>query len=152
MFPANPVASPANPVARVIPLVGREAGLRLVEVPASEVNNILDIARGCARYPRVRFILVADHLELPLRGTAAADISSALSGSGMSMMLINILQQFVPGSVFFVLVIYHHQQEVLQGCWCFQGHVSGRCCCASGHVHCCCGCSGCWLSYGCRGR
>ncbi len=54
----------------------------MVDVPASELANILDIARGCARYPRVRFVLVADHVELPLRGQVAADLSAGMSGTG----------------------------------------------------------------------
>lgn len=65
-------------------LAGKELGLRVVEVPASEIGNVLDIARGCARYPRVRFILVADHVELPLRGSAATDLMSGLSAAGGS--------------------------------------------------------------------
>lgn len=59
---------------------GAERGVRLVEVPPSELPNILDIARGCARYPRVRFILVADHVDFPLPRSAAADLCSGLSG------------------------------------------------------------------------
>jgi hypothetical protein len=55
-----------------------------VEVPPSELPNILDIARGCARYPRVHFILIADHVELPLKGQTAADLMSGLGGSGAS--------------------------------------------------------------------
>jgi hypothetical protein len=55
-----------------------------VEVPPSELPNILDIARGCARYPRVHFILVADHVELPIKGQLAADLMSGLGGSGAS--------------------------------------------------------------------
>lgn len=65
-------------------LAGKDLGLRVVEVPASEVSNILDIARGCARYPRVRFILVADHVDLPLRGSAGTDLMSGLSAAGGS--------------------------------------------------------------------
>jgi hypothetical protein len=63
---------------------GKEAGLRIVEVPPSELPNILDIARGCARYPRVHFILVADHVELPLKAQIAADLMSGLGASGAS--------------------------------------------------------------------
>lgn len=65
-------------------MAGREAGLRIVEVPASEVGNLVDIARGCARYPRVHFILVVDHLELPLRGAGATDLMGALAAAGGS--------------------------------------------------------------------
>ena len=64
------------------PTPGREQGLRIVEVPASEVHNLVDIARGCARYPRVHFILVVDHLELPLRGPGSADLMGALAAAG----------------------------------------------------------------------
>jgi hypothetical protein len=66
----------------VPPTPGREQGLRIVEVPASEVHNLVDIARGCARYPRVHFILVVDHLELPLRGAGSADLMGALAAAG----------------------------------------------------------------------
>jgi hypothetical protein len=66
----------------VFTTAGREAGLRIVEVPASEVSNLVDIARGCARYPRVHFILVVDHLELPLRGAGATDLMGALAAAG----------------------------------------------------------------------
>ncbi|GBF92461.1 hypothetical protein Rsub_04565 [Raphidocelis subcapitata] len=62
----------------------KQQGIRLVEVTSSEFGAILDIARGCARYPRVRFILVADHLELPLRGSLLQDVCSGLSGAGGS--------------------------------------------------------------------
>ncbi|MEW5310001.1 MAG: hypothetical protein WDW38_001837 [Sanguina aurantia] len=65
-------------------LAGREKGLRVVDVGSSEFSNILEIARGCARYPRVRFVLVADHLDWPLRGAVANDLLSGLSGSGPS--------------------------------------------------------------------
>ncbi|WIA40947.1 hypothetical protein OEZ86_004601 [Tetradesmus obliquus] len=65
-------------------LAGKEAGLRIVEVPPSELPNILDIARGCARYPRVHFILVADHVDSPLKGQLAADLMSGLGSSGAS--------------------------------------------------------------------
>lgn len=65
-------------------LAGRDCGLRIVEVPPSELPNILDIARGCARYPRVHFVLVADHVELPLRGSVAQDLMSGLGGCGGS--------------------------------------------------------------------
>jgi hypothetical protein len=61
---------------------GREQGLRIVEVPASEVCNLVDIARGCARYPRLHFILVVDQLELPHRGAGASDLMGALAAAG----------------------------------------------------------------------
>jgi hypothetical protein len=44
------------------------------------VGNLLEAARGCARYPRLRFILVADHLDLPLR--AGAGLTDLLAGLG----------------------------------------------------------------------
>jgi predicted AAA+ superfamily ATPase len=65
-------------------LAGSEKGLRLVEVPPSEANNVLEIARACARYPRIRFILVLDHLELPVRGALAADLMNGLASGGSS--------------------------------------------------------------------
>ncbi|KAF6251040.1 hypothetical protein COO60DRAFT_1275392 [Scenedesmus sp. NREL 46B-D3] len=65
-------------------LAGKEAGLRIVEVPPAELPNVLDIARGCARYPRVHFVLVADHVELPLKGQLAADLMAGLGGGGAS--------------------------------------------------------------------
>ncbi|GIL72705.1 hypothetical protein Vretimale_4412 [Volvox reticuliferus] len=61
---------------------GQDKGLRLVDVGSAEVGNILEAARGCGRYPRLRFILVADHVDLPMRG--AADLMSGLAGSGPS--------------------------------------------------------------------
>jgi hypothetical protein len=42
----------------------------------------VDIARGCARYPRLHFILVVDQLELPHRGHGAADLLGALAAAG----------------------------------------------------------------------
>ncbi|GLC51367.1 hypothetical protein PLESTB_000494700 [Pleodorina starrii] len=63
---------------------GRERGLRLVDVGGAEVGNILEAARGCGRYPRLRFVLVADHVDFPLRGSAAADLMSGLAGGGPS--------------------------------------------------------------------
>lgn len=63
---------------------GRDKGLRIVDVPTSELNNLVDIARGCARYPRLRFIIVADHVDFPLRGSLAADLSGALTAGGPS--------------------------------------------------------------------
>ena len=65
-------------------LAGAEKGLRLVDVPSGEAGNILEIARGCARYPRIRFILVLDHLDLPLRGNLAADLLNGLTEGGSS--------------------------------------------------------------------
>ncbi|KAI8474492.1 MAG: hypothetical protein J3K34DRAFT_518218 [Monoraphidium minutum] len=72
----------------------KKQGIRLVDVPSSELPNILDIARGCARYPRVRFILVADHVDLPLRASqyprvrfilvADHDLSAGMAGAGGS--------------------------------------------------------------------
>lgn len=53
-----------------------------MDVPHHELHNILDIARGCARYPRLRFILVADHVDLPMRGQLAADMAAGLSAGG----------------------------------------------------------------------
>lgn len=50
----------------------------------ADVGSILEAARGCGRYPRARFILVADHVDLPVRGAAAADLLAGLSGTGAS--------------------------------------------------------------------
>eukprot|EP00878_Enallax_costatus_P017062 GHUV01017914.1.p1 GENE.GHUV01017914.1~~GHUV01017914.1.p1 ORF type:complete len:556 (+),score=170.71 GHUV01017914.1:1048-2715(+) len=72
-------------------LAGKDLGLRVVEIPGSEISNILDIARGCARYPRVRFILVADHVDLPVRGSAATDLMTGLSAAGGSGWPVNTL-------------------------------------------------------------
>lgn len=63
---------------------GRELGVRVVEVSAGEASNLLDIARGCARYPRVRFVLVLDNLDLPVRGALAADLKWGLARTGAS--------------------------------------------------------------------
>lgn len=76
----SPPPSPSLPL--YLSLSGREAGVRVVEVPSSEVANLVDIARGCGRYPRVHFILVVDHLELPYRGAAAPDLLGALAAAG----------------------------------------------------------------------
>ena len=54
-----------------------------MEVGSSELSNIIDVARGCARYPRVRFILVADHVDFPLRGALASDIMAGMVGGGV---------------------------------------------------------------------
>eukprot|EP00983_Pelagomonas_calceolata_P068941 1150146-Pelagomonas_calceolata.AAC.2 len=37
------------------------------------------------RYPRIRFILVADHMDFPLRSDIATDIMAGLSGGGLNM-------------------------------------------------------------------
>lgn len=58
--------------------------MRVVEASGSEVGGLLEIARGCGRYPRLRFIIVADHVDFPLRGQLAADLMAGLSGSGPS--------------------------------------------------------------------
>mgnify|MGYP001807795005 CR=1 FL=1 len=63
---------------------GKDRGLRLVDVSGAELSNILEVARGCGRYPRLRFVLVADHVDFPVRGAAAAELCSGLSGSGPS--------------------------------------------------------------------
>jgi hypothetical protein len=58
--------------------------VRLVEVPGAEVGSLLEAARGCARYPRCHFILVADHVELPLARSSGglADLLAGLGGAG----------------------------------------------------------------------
>lgn len=63
---------------------GRDRGLRLVDVGAAELPNLLDVARGCGRYPRLRFVLAVDHVDLPLRGGLANDLLGGLSGAGPS--------------------------------------------------------------------
>lgn len=63
---------------------GKEKGLRLVEVSSSEWPNVLEVARGCARYPRLRFIIVADHVDVPPRGNVAVDLLNGLGGTGGS--------------------------------------------------------------------
>ncbi len=55
-----------------------------MDLSGAELGNILEAARGCSRYPRLRFVLVADHVDFPLRGAAAADLMSGLTGSGPS--------------------------------------------------------------------
>ncbi len=55
-----------------------------MDVTGAELGNILEVARGCGRYPRLRFVLVADHVDFPVRGAAAAELCSGLSGSGPS--------------------------------------------------------------------
>jgi len=62
---------------------GRERGLRVVDVGA-DAGAILEAARGCGRYPRLRFVVVADHVDMPLRGSTAADIMAGLSSTGAS--------------------------------------------------------------------
>lgn len=62
------------------PTAGKEKGVRVVEVPSSEQGALLDIARGAGRYPRIRFIIVADNLDLPLRGTLASELMAGLTG------------------------------------------------------------------------
>ena len=61
---------------------GKDKGLRIVEVPASEQASILEIARGAGRYPRIHFIIVVDNLDFPLRGGLAADLMAGLTVSG----------------------------------------------------------------------
>ncbi|GFR41273.1 hypothetical protein Agub_g1948, partial [Astrephomene gubernaculifera] len=60
----------------------RERGLRLVDVSGCDAASLLEAARGCGRYPRLRFILVADHLELPLRGAGVGELLGGLAGGG----------------------------------------------------------------------
>lgn len=43
---------------------------------------MVEIARGCGRYPRLRFIIVADHIDFPIRGNVSADLATGLSGGG----------------------------------------------------------------------
>ncbi|KAF5830680.1 hypothetical protein DUNSADRAFT_14195 [Dunaliella salina] len=63
---------------------GRERGLRIVDVNGSDSGAILEAARGCGRYPRIRFILVADHMDFPVRSDIAMDLMAGLSGVGSS--------------------------------------------------------------------
>eukprot|EP00798_Chlamydomonas_sp_ICE-L_P007960 gene7960-1176_t len=64
---------------------GKASGVRLVDVSSMELSSILEVARGAGRYPRVRFILVADNASLPVRNpTLVADLMAGLSGSGGS--------------------------------------------------------------------
>ncbi len=42
--------------------------MRLVDLTGAELGNVLEAARGCGRYPRLRFILVADHGAAMIRG------------------------------------------------------------------------------------
>ncbi len=53
----------------------------MVEVPSGEQGALLDIARGAGRYPRIRFIIVADNMDLPLRGALASELMAGLTGS-----------------------------------------------------------------------
>lgn len=55
-----------------------------MDVSGAEVGNLLEVARGCGRYPRLRFVLAADHVDFPLRGGLASDLMSGLSGLGPS--------------------------------------------------------------------
>mmetsp|Transcript_4838 Transcript_4838/g.10389 ORF Transcript_4838/g.10389 Transcript_4838/m.10389 type:complete len:497 (+) Transcript_4838:49-1539(+) len=61
-------------------VAAKERGIRIVEVSASDLSGLLDVARGAGRYPRLRFIIVADNVNLPLSGTLASDLMSALPG------------------------------------------------------------------------
>lgn len=71
---------------------GKDKGVRIVEVPSNEQSSILEVARGAGRYPRIRFILVADNVDMPLRGGMAADLMAGLTGgSGASGWPDNIL-------------------------------------------------------------
>lgn len=58
-----------------------DKGLRVVEVSAAEVPNLMDVARGCGRYPRLRFLIVADHVDLPFKGQVATDLMTGLAGN-----------------------------------------------------------------------
>jgi predicted AAA+ superfamily ATPase len=58
-------------------------GVRVVDVGPAELSNLLEAARGCGRYPRVRFVLLADDVPLPLGGGAwASELLAALAASG----------------------------------------------------------------------
>jgi predicted AAA+ superfamily ATPase len=63
-------------------------GVRVVDVGPAELPNLLEAARGCGRYPRVRFVLIADDVPLPLAGGSSAawasDLLSALASAGGS--------------------------------------------------------------------
>ena len=61
---------------------GKDKGIRIVEVPSGEQGALLEVARGAGRYPRLRFIIVADNVDLPLRGgsSLATDLMSGLTG------------------------------------------------------------------------
>ncbi|KAG2499306.1 hypothetical protein HYH03_002884 [Edaphochlamys debaryana] len=63
---------------------GRDKGLRLVDVGSEGPAAVLEAARGCGRYPRLRFVIVADHVDCPVRGAAAADLSAGLGRCGPS--------------------------------------------------------------------
>lgn len=45
--------------------------------PASDKTFLTD-----CRYPRIRFVLVADHVDLPLRGPSVAELMAGLSSGG----------------------------------------------------------------------
>lgn len=49
-------------------------------MPAGEQGALLEAARGAGRYPRIRFILVADNMEFPVRGGLASDLMAGLNG------------------------------------------------------------------------
>ncbi|KAJ9510215.1 hypothetical protein QJQ45_015694 [Haematococcus lacustris] len=70
---------------------GKEHGLRVVDVSGAEVGAILEAARGCGRYPRLRFVLVADHVDFPVRPTLAADLMAGLSDVGAAGWPSNVL-------------------------------------------------------------
>ena len=64
--------------------------MRLVYLSGADGSTILEAARGCGRYPRLRFILVADHVDMPLRGAGAADLMAGLS-NGASESVVHML-------------------------------------------------------------
>ncbi|GFH24897.1 DUF815 domain-containing protein, partial [Haematococcus lacustris] len=70
---------------------GKEHGLRVVDVSGAEVGAILEAARGCGRYPRLRFVLVADHVDFPVRPALAADLMAGLSDVGAAGWPSNVL-------------------------------------------------------------
>ncbi|KAG1659329.1 hypothetical protein FOA52_010377 [Chlamydomonas sp. UWO 241] len=73
-------------------LAGKDAGVRVVEVSSTEQHALLEVARGAGRYPRIRFIIVADNVDMPLRGNMAADLMAGLSnGSGPAGWPSNVL-------------------------------------------------------------
>jgi predicted AAA+ superfamily ATPase len=61
----------------------KSGGVRVVDVGPAELSNLLEAARGCGRYPRVRFVLLADDVSLPLPGSPwASELFSALAAAG----------------------------------------------------------------------
>lgn len=64
----------------------RRGGVRIVDVGPVELPNLLEAARGCGRYPRVRFALLADDVPLPLAGGGgaawASELLAALAAAG----------------------------------------------------------------------